>query len=219
MTPSLAQVAAPATSALLVIDVQNDYVHPDGALSKAGLDTSACRAVVPAIQRLLSAARGSGVFVVHTRNWHRDATDSGPWRDRILRTSTPETRPGRADTWGAAFYEIAPRDGEEIVSKARYDAFLGTNLEMILRAREIRTVICGGVTTNVCVESTARSAHLHDFNLVVVSDCCGSPEPELHAATLENVRRHFGTVVESRDLIEAWASPSASAAGSGQDRR
>ena len=90
-----------------------------------------------------------------------------------------------------------------MVSKFRYDGFLGTNLEYLLRARDIRTVVVAGATTNVCVESTARAAHMRDFHLFVVSDCCASPEADLHVATLANIDRYFGRVVAAED-VEAW---------------
>src|SRR4051794_39992046 len=113
MQPALEDLVDPRTTALLVIDVQNDYVHPDGALARGGQDTAACRLVVPQIERLLEAARNASVFVVHTRNWHRAATDSAAWASRISRSTGAGGRPGLAGTWGAEFYSIEPRDGEE----------------------------------------------------------------------------------------------------------
>jgi nicotinamidase-related amidase len=193
------------TTALLVVDVQNDYVDPDGALGKAGVDMAANVAMIPRLEDLLAAAREHHIFVVFTRNWHRPATDSQAWRERVERSMPLDERPGRADTWGADFYRVSPREGEEVVSKFRYDAFLGTNLEYLLRARSISTVIVGGVTTNVCVESTARSAHMRDFHVLLVEDCCSSDDQSLHEATLTNIRRYFGDVVRAADIEDAWA--------------
>ena len=202
----------PGTTALLVIDVQNDYVDPNGALGRAGADMTACVRMIPRLERFLAAAREAGVFVVHTRNWHRPETDSEAWRDRLDRSGSWADRPGQAGTWGAEPYRIEPRDGEEVIRKFRYDAFLGTNLEYLLRARRIRTLVCTGVTTNVCVESTARAAHMRDFHVVLVEDCCASTEPELHQATVENVRRHFGVIASAADLEAAWrVSPASDA--------
>jgi ureidoacrylate peracid hydrolase len=202
--PSVRELVDPSAAAVLVIDVQNDYVHPEGAIGASGVDMSACVEMIPRLEALLERARAAGVLVVHTRNWHRPATDSQAWRDRVTRTWTLDDRPGRAESWGAEFYRVLPRTGEEVVSKFRYDAFLGTNLEYLLRAREIRTVICTGVATNVCVESTARAAHMRDFNVVLVADCCASAETELHEATLINIQRHFGTVVDAAQVEQAW---------------
>jgi ureidoacrylate peracid hydrolase len=193
----------PSDAALIVVDVQNDYVHPEGALGAAGADMSSVTAMIPRLERLVESARANGTFTIFTRNWHRPATDSEAWRERVTRIVAIEDRPGRADTWGAEFYRLRPREGEEVVSKFRYDGFLGTNLEYLLRARDIRTVVVAGATTNVCVESTARAAHMRDFHLFVVGDCCASPEADLHAATLANIDRYFGRVVVAED-VEAW---------------
>jgi ureidoacrylate peracid hydrolase len=198
----------PRASALLIVDVQNDYVDPAGALGAAGIDMSGVAAMIPRLERLLEAARSHEIFTVFTRNWHRLATDSEAWRERVARSVAIDERPGRAGTWGAEFYRIAPRHDEEVVSKFRYDGFLGTNLEYLLRARAIRSVVVAGVTTNVCVESTARAAHMRDFHLYLVGDCCASPEPDLHAATLVNIDRYFGQVV-SADEVESWWGPAA----------
>ena len=161
--------------------------------------------MVPRLERLIDGARACGAFVVYTRNWHRPQTDSAAWRERVTRDWTLDDRPGRAGTWGAELYRLVPREGEEVVSKSRYDAFLGTNLELLLRARGVTTVVCTGATTEVCVESTARAAHMRDFHLVLVEDCCASTAPDLHAATLRTIARHFGRVVPSSAVLGAWA--------------
>jgi ureidoacrylate peracid hydrolase len=193
----------PSESAFIVVDVQNDYADPAGALALAGADMSAVQAMVPRLERLLESARAAGIFTVFTRNWHRPETDSEAWRERTATAVPIDERPGRAGTWGADFYRVQPRSGEEVVSKFRYDAFLGTNLEYLLRARGIRTVVVAGSTTNVCVESTARAAHMRDLHLLLVGDCCASPEPELHEATLVNIGRYFGSVVTA-EAVAAW---------------
>jgi ureidoacrylate peracid hydrolase len=208
---------APSESAFIVVDVQNDYADPAGALALAGADMSAVQEMVPRLERLLGSARSAGVFTIFTRNWHRPETDSEAWRERVGWAGPLEDRPGRAGTWGAAFYRVVPRDGEEVVSKFRYDAFLGTNLEYLLRARAIRTVVVAGSTTNVCVESTARAAHLRDFHLLLVGDCCASPEADLHAATLSNIDRYFGTVVTADEVSSWWLSGRARDAGIPRD--
>jgi nicotinamidase-related amidase len=204
---TLAQKIDPATTALLVIDVQNDYIHPQGYIARIGGDISTCVAMVPRLLQFVDAARAAGVYVIHTRNWHRPETDSPAWLDRLARGGrTQQDRACRADTWGAEFYELVPRPGEEIVSKFRYDAFLGTNLEFLLRARGIRTVICIGTATNICVESTARAALMRDFHLVMVEDCCASPDVEAHRATLKTLKHSFGEVTSADEVEAVWAS-------------
>jgi ureidoacrylate peracid hydrolase len=125
--------------------------------------------------------------------------------DRLVQRGRTK-RAALAGTWGAEFYEIAPLAGEDVVSKFRYDAFLGTNLEFLLRAQGIQTVICIGTATEICVESTARSALMRDFHLVVVEDCCASPDVDAHQATLKALKRAFGEVTTADWIERIWAA-------------
>jgi ureidoacrylate peracid hydrolase len=202
-------------TALLVVDIQNDYIHPDGRVGRSGQDVTPVVEMIPRLHGLVEAARSSGVPIYYARNWHGPNTDSEPWRSRRNGPERSGGSAGVAGTWGAEWYEIAPRDGEVVIDKFRYDAFLGTPLEMMLRARGIRTVVCCGTATNVCVESTARAAHMRDFHLVLVGDCCAAADRAMHDGTLENIRRHFGIVADGVEVAAAWAE---AAAGSGDQR-
>ena len=199
----------PRWSALLAIDVQNDYIHPEGASGRRGGDVQSAVEMMPRLIKLVDAARTAGVRVIYTRNWHGPATDSEPWLERSTRgTGDQANRAGLAGSWGAEWYEIQPAEGEHVINKFRYDAFLGTNLEYYLRAHGIRTVVCCGTATNVCVESTIRAAHMRDHYVVLASDCCAAPDPELHRATLRNVERHFGTLATLSEIEACWAAVS-----------
>jgi ureidoacrylate peracid hydrolase len=204
---TLAEKIDPGSTVLLVIDMQNDYIHPEGFLGKAGADTSQVITMVPTLCDLLETARRAGVTVMHTRNWHRPATDSPAWLDKLARLGqTQERRPAIAGSWGAGWYEVEPLPGEEVINKFRYDAFLGTNLEFLLRARGIRTVVITGTATNVCVESTARAAHMRDFHLVMVADACGSGNVAAHEGTLANIAANFGEVTSAARIKEVWTA-------------
>jgi ureidoacrylate peracid hydrolase len=205
-------------SALLVVDIQNDYIHPEGSAGRSGRDTSSAIAMIPRLHALIEAARARGVPVYYARNWHGPNTDSGPWKSRRTWSSGAGGQAGVAGTWGADWYEVEPRADEVVIDKYRYDAFLGTALELMLRTRGIETVVCCGTATNVCVESTARAAHMRDFNLVLVGDCCAAFDPVLHEGTLENIRRHFGVVATADEVKAAWppGQPTAVAGTTGQ---
>jgi len=204
---TLAEKIDPASTVLLVIDMQNDYIHPEGFLGKAGADTSSVIAMVPTLCDLLETARAAGVPVIHTRNWHRPATDSPAWLDKLARLGqTQDWRPAIAGSWGAGWYEVEPLPSEEVINKFRYDAFLGTNLEFLLRSRGIRTVVITGTATNVCVESTARAAHMRDFHLVMVADACGSANVAAHEGTLGNIAANFGEVTNAARIKEVWSA-------------
>jgi ureidoacrylate peracid hydrolase len=199
----LEKLLGSGSSALLVVDIQNDYIHPDGSAGASGNDTSSAIAMIPRLHHLIAAARERGVPIYFARNWHSPNTDSGPWK---ARRAGSKRQAGLAGSWGADWYEVEPRPDEVVINKFRYDAFLGTSLEMMLHARGIETVICCGTATNVCVESTARAAHMRDFHLVLVGDCCAAFDQTLHDATLENIRRHFGIVATADDVEAAWPS-------------
>ena len=98
---------------------------------------------------------------------------------------------------------------ETIVTKHRYDAFYGTNLEVVLRSNKVQNLILTGVATNVCVESTMRSAYFRDFEVAVVEDCCAARNVSAHEATLENVRKHFGLVAAADDIEQIWRDAAA----------
>lgn len=182
---------------LLVIDMQNDFCDPQ--LRPGALD--GCGPVAERIDALAGAARAAGVPVVWVRTHHSEATDTPVWLSRHA-GSEQICRPG---TPGAEFYGVHPRDGEPVVTKHRYNAFLRTDLEERLRALGVDHVVCCGVLTNVCVESTAREAFQRDFDVTLVDDACQARSAEIHAATLANIARHFGRVATVADILARWA--------------
>jgi ureidoacrylate peracid hydrolase len=192
---------APERSALLVIDVQNDYCDPEGALGRHGTDLGAVAPALANIHRLIAASRACGATVIFIRNWHQVWTDSPAWRARTPRQSGA----ARAGSWGAEFYSVAPLPGEPVIEKQRYDAFIGTPLDSALRALGRSTVVMTGFGTNVCVESTARHAVFLDYRIVFASDATGTGDGEnAHAATLATIARHFGPVASTAEIVEAW---------------
>jgi ureidoacrylate peracid hydrolase len=199
--PDLARLIDPKDAVLIVVDVQNDFCRPDGALGKAGAPTGDAMAMLPALARLLDAARTSGTPIVWLQTIHEDATDSDPWRGRSLNKSLDICR---KDTWGIEFTEVAPLPDEPVVIKHRYSGFVNTRLDSVLRTLKAQTLIMTGVSTNVCVESTARHGFMLDYHIVFVDDCCAAYSPEEHAGALYNISRHFGTVAPSTALIETW---------------
>ena len=191
----------PAATAVLVVDVQNDYCHPEGALGRQGLPTAAAMGMIPTLERLLAAARTHGTRVIFIKTVHTDATDSAAW---IRRSGGISTAVCRENSWGGEYTGVAPRDGEVVVIKHRYSGFVNTRLDSVLRTLKVENVILTGVSTNVCVESTARDAYMRDYNLVFLSDCTAAYAQEDHDATLRTMSRNFGTVASAGDVIAAW---------------
>lgn len=198
---NVAQLLAPARSALLVIDVQNDYCHPRGTLGRHGADLGSVAPALANIQRLIEAARVSGAAVIFIRNWHEPWANSPGWRARSPRQSGA----AEAGSWGAEFHGVAPAGGEPVIDKQRYDAFIGTPLDSALRALGRSTLVITGFGTNVCVESTARHAVFLDYHIVFMSDATGTADGDAaHAATLATISRHFGPVAVTADVVAAW---------------
>jgi ureidoacrylate peracid hydrolase len=203
MLRTLAEKVDPKHAVLVVIDMQNDYCHEDGSKAHDGADVRPVQTIVPALAGLVEGARAAGVPVLFTQAVHNPWTDSEVRRERHV-DREPNCVEG---TRGADFYGVLPTPADYIVKKARYSAFVGTDLELVLRQRGVRTVIVTGTATNTCVESTARDAFMRDFYVVAVEDACAQSNVRAHAASLEALEGTFGVVHPAADLLAAWGAP------------
>jgi ureidoacrylate peracid hydrolase len=208
MLRALEEKAAPGHTALLIVDVQNDFCSDDGAFARLGRDLSRIQNMLTALERLLAAAREAGVTVIFLRYAQTPVTESPVHLEQRSR--------GRSDiaycqegTPGADFYRIGPQPGEIVVTKHRYSGFIGTDLDLILRSRGIRTLVMTGVATNGCVEATARDGFMHDYYIVFTSDGAACYSAELHNATLTNILDAYGVVASCDEMAALWASGSA----------
>jgi nicotinamidase-related amidase len=197
----------PRRTALLVVDVQNDFCSPDGFFARNGLDVSPGAAVVRRIVGLVDGARRSGLQVVYTKSVRAE-----PARQRLApsRPFYAGGTPLASGTWGSELVDgLAPAAGEVVLEKPRYSAFHRTGLDGDLRARAVETVALAGVTTNCCIDSTMRDAYMLDFDVVVLADCVAGfgGEEALHDATLRNAELLFGVVATSEQLLAALEAP------------
>lgn len=197
----------PPSDALVVVDVQNAFCHPEGSFARMGHDVTACRGAVAGCRQLVEAARDHGVpvfFVVY--GYQAGYADGGYLVARIH----PEVREHEAllaGTWDCQVVdELAPRDGEDVVVKNRYSAFLGTDLAERARARGVTSMTFCGVTTNICVEGSARDAAQLDFGVTVVADACGEMDAARHTASLATIAHGFGTVTDVDHVRAAWTT-------------
>ena len=194
----------PRYAALIVVDVQNDFVSPRGSAGKRGEDVGAAMAMIPNLTRLIDEGRKVGLTIVYIRTTHSEWTDTASWIYRTSQKSGLNTC--REGTWGAEFYDgIAPLPSERVVIKHRYSAFINTDLNTVLKARGIESILVCGVATNVCVETTARDGYMYDYYVTMIDDCSAAYDAKLHMGTLENIRRHFGLVASSHQVIETWS--------------
>ncbi|MPZ77090.1 MAG: isochorismatase family protein [Deltaproteobacteria bacterium] len=203
----------PRYAALIVVDVQNDFVSPQGSAGTRGDDVGAAMAMVPNLMRLLEEGRRVGLTIIYIKTIHSEWTDTPSWIYRTSQKSGLNTC--REGTWGAELYEgISPLPNERVVIKHRYSAFINTDLNTVLKARGIQSILVCGVATNVCVETTARDGYMYDYYVTMIDDCSAAYEAKLHMGTLENIRRHFGLVVSANQIIENWSEmPGKRAAG------
>lgn len=206
---TLGERIAPDHAALIIIDMQKDFVLDGFKCDLAGRDLTATRSVIPALTRLLAAARDAGTLVVHVGFWTLPdhESDSGPWLAQRRRSTYSSDKLCIAGTEGAEFIdELSPRPGEMVVHKHRYSAFKGTDLDMLLRGHGIKTVITTGVSTNACVESTARDAFELGHYLCVPRDAVASWDNRLHEATLETINHRFGLVPTCQEIMTIWGA-------------
>jgi len=205
----IADRVRPESTALVLIDMSNDFVHPDGKTARlGGRDVSAAWTAVPAMRRLHAAARAAGVTVVHVQHTTLPggASDSAPWVDARRRATYSVPDICLDGTWGQEIIpELQPADGDLTVKKYRYGGFTGTNLELVLRSTGTTNVICCGVSTNVCVETTAREAFSREFFVVIPADACASWDMRLHEATLESARHRYAVVTTTEEILTAWS--------------
>lgn len=181
----MSALTAPSGTALLVVDMQNDFVRPDGAITVAGAE-----ATLPAAARLLALARAEGWHVVHAIREHRaDATDVEPFRVAPFRRAGGWAVPG---TWGAQIVsELAPAPGEHIVTKTRFSAFMHTHLDAVLRRLGVtRLVVCGTQWPN-CIRASATDALSLDYDVIVVASATSAATPEVAAANVRDLE-HVG---------------------------
>jgi len=191
----------PGRTALVVVDIQNDFCHVDGAFGKRRFDLSHVQKSVDNLLPFIARCRKLGLPVVFVRTIHSDWTDSDAWVSRLAGAGK-EMLVCRPGTWGAEFHRVEPQVGDFIATKHRFSGFVGTDLNLVLRARGIETLLMTGVASNVCVETTARDGYNLDFRIIFVEDCCGAFSADEHASAVTNMSKYFGVVADSKLLGE-----------------
>ena len=209
----------PSSTAVLVVDMQNDFGAPQGMFGRANIDISGIQAAVAPTAGVLEAARRVGLRVVYLKMAFKDdLSDAGPpesmnWRvhDRLRAGELIEAPDGRVsrilvrDTWNTDILpELAPRPDDPVVYKHRYSGFFETDLDELLKRLHIRSLVFTGCTTSVCVESTFRDAMFRDYRCLLLSDCTAEPiGMSNHESSLTLMQMMFGRVADSRGFISA----------------
>ncbi|MDD3445041.1 MAG: cysteine hydrolase [Zavarzinia sp.] len=203
----LEEIVDPDHTALLVVDMQNDFCAADGAFGKAGADTGRIRAAVPAIASLLDGARAAGLRRIFLRHTHEpDLSNLSPARLSFYAMLYGGADPYHAlrGTWGQQIIDaLAPIEGEAVVDKGRSSGFIGTNLDMLLRSNGIQSVVITGMATHACVESTARDAGFLDYYVVVARDAVADYRANLHEASLLTLGQRV-VLADSAEILRPW---------------
>jgi nicotinamidase-related amidase len=204
-----------STTALIVIDMQRDFLDHEGYAARAGLDVSLLRLAIPGVQRLLEAARSANIVIVHTRETNMpDLSDVPPsFMDATAKSGAPVGSLGplgrlliRDEPGSRIIDEVVPITGEIVIDKPGFSAFENTALGTMLLSRGIRNLILCGITTEICVSSTLRTAIDRGYRCVTVGDACASSYPDLHDASLRIIDVEggiFGTVSTVDDVVRA----------------
>lgn len=196
----------PAQTALLIVDMQNDFCARGGYLQrkraesgKHPIQVEENERIADRIDVLAQAARRAGATVA----WLRSLYDFKYLAEAHIAMREDEGC-CLEGTWGADFFRIRPQEGDLVVDKHTFSGFHQTSLHGQLQARGIRTLIMTGVATNVCVDSTLRHGFILGYHIVLAEDCVGSGNRAGHEGTLSSVRVNFGAVVSSAELVQEW---------------
>lgn len=215
-----------AKTAVLVIDMQNDFGAKAGMFDRAGIDISGIRAVVPNVQTALTAARAASLPIIYLKMAFKpDLSDAGPVTGPNLLKHSPlhvgdtVTAPDGTrsrilvrDTWNTEIIpELRPHPRDTVLYKSRFSGFYRTELEALLKHRGIEALIVTGCTTSVCVESTVRDAMYRNYRCVVLEDCTAEPigataPRSNHEASLLTMQVLFAWISDSRKLASALAT-------------
>jgi ureidoacrylate peracid hydrolase len=202
--PPLLQIPLEST-AVLVVDMQNGFCHPEGAVG-ARLDITRHQAVVPRVAELVRLAHRLGLRVFWSRQEHWADDASRPRHRLATHLAKLDYIPCLRNSWDSELLdEMKALVGEDdvVFTKHRASAFYNTTLEVALRMAGIDTLVICGVTTNYCVDSTIRDAYARDFDLLIVDDACGAPWPEIHEAVMKTAAIFHGTVVSTAEALAA----------------
>ena len=207
---TLEEIIDPRHTAIIVVDVQNDFCSEGGYFHKVlGSDLSMIKRLIPRLIQFIGEARDCGMMIVFIQNTRlrNHKSDSPSWllQQMKLGRGVPQyTIEGR---WGQDFVEgLQPLEGEPTVKKFRWSAFVNTNLDRILRSNNIKSLVITGVLTEGCVESTVRDSSFHDYYVVVVRDCVASTNKERHDASIKFLSWRWD-VITSDEVIEILENP------------
>ena len=203
MAFSLAERVDPKQGMLVVVDMQNDFCHPEGAACKRGRDIAFVQNMIPRLIRLVEKARQHAFPICFVRTSGNQWTNSDVWTE----FKNSELLACADGSWGAEFHAgLEPLPGDMVVTKHRYSAFIGTDLDMLLRARGVKSLLVTGVGTGMCVFHTLTVGFMLDYYITLVEDCCATTYGRAaHDEAGALVKKHYGRIASSVEVIDLWS--------------
>lgn len=194
----------PRHTALVLVDIQNDFCSEGGFSHRTYGRMPAMADVIPRLKDFLSQVRKAKVPIVFVQLVRDEKTNSGPFKEVMARNGQKEFA-CHSGTWGAQLVDgIQPRKGEWVVEKNEKSAFMGTNFEVALKNLGIKTIVLCGGATNICLGTTAYDGFMLGYYVVVLRDLSRGSTDHLHRAALANIDRSFGQVVSSKEVLKIW---------------
>ena len=182
--------------------MQNDFCHAEGAACKRGRDMAFVQSMIPRLVRLVQKAREHHFPICFVKTSGNQWTNSPVWTE----FKNSDFLACADGSWGAEFHTgLEPLPGEMVVTKHRYSAFIGTDLDMVLRARGVKSLLVTGVGTGMCVFHTLTVGFMLDYYITLVEDCCATTYgPEAHNEAVALVRKHYGRIASAGEVIDVW---------------
>ena len=203
---ALGPMLDPSRTALVIVDVQNDFAAPDGVMAKVGCDLSNVESAIDRIEALIAAARTAGASLAFIRVVTEAATDSRALKLFYERQGYPADALDmcRAGTPGVDYYRVQPKAGEIEIAKLLFSSFAGTDFDAQLKARGIETLVVTGLTTECCVDCTVRDAFHHDYSCFIVDDACAAYGEGTHRAAMSGLMNNCALAVSSAAVEAVW---------------
>lgn len=195
-----------AETAVLVIDMQNDFCNDEGRLAQQGGNIQMIKSIIPGLNTFLNEARKKGAHICWIKHINSDLTMSEAWlrkRSELGRNKKTLCEDG---TWGSEIVKpLSVHKNDIVIKKHRHGAFYKTDLDIYLRTMKIKNLVITGISTNACVDTTIREAYSHDYFVYVPVDLVATSMSEFHEPFLENANRYFATLVNTEKLLNDWA--------------
>jgi ureidoacrylate peracid hydrolase len=203
MPTAFKEKIAPQNCAVILVDLQNDFCHPQGAWGKIVADPDLSKRV-ETIRSFLPEARSVGVPVLFLRTIYNGWTIAPPiqeWWEKI--GTGPICMEGSS---GADFYQVLPQEKDRVVNKYRSSGFMETDLDLTLRAKEVQTLLLAGVGVWGGFFETARDAVAKNYHVFLIEDCVAGGKPQERSMLMDIFRRYQGEVTTSREVVDGWKS-------------